>query len=116
MPTGISGATGFIGSYLSRYVVQSYGGSLRLLTRDSTQGQNIPGTEILHGDMLSRSDCERFARDLDVIYYLAHTNSPVDSDLDLPGDALANLVPLLNLIQEIQHLGTKPHLVYFSSG
>jgi len=39
----------------------------------------------------------------------------VDSDLDLPSDAAVNLVPLLNLFHAIQYLGTKPHIVYFSS-
>jgi len=65
---------------------------------------------------MSRSDCERFAEGLSVIYYLAHNNTPVDSDLDLPSDVLVNLVPLLNLLQAIRDLGAKPHVVYFSSG
>jgi UDP-glucose 4-epimerase len=116
MATGIAGARGFIGSYLSRYVAGREPGSLRLLARNSASHENSPGTEVLHGDLLSRSDCERFADGLKVIYYLAHNNSPVDSDLDLPGDALANLVPLLNLLQTVQQLGSKPHIVYFSSG
>jgi hypothetical protein len=43
-----------------------------------------------------------------LIYYLAHANTPVNSDLDQAGDALANLIPLLNLIDAIRRLGTKP--------
>jgi UDP-glucose 4-epimerase len=65
---------------------------------------------------MSHSDCERFASDLTLIYYLAHNNTPVDSDFDLPSDALVNLVPLLNLLHTIQRLKTKPHIVYFGSG
>ena len=118
MVTGIAGARGFIGSYLSRYVAARASNRLRLrlLARNSAEHENPPGAEVLHGDLLSRADCERFAEGLKTIYYLAHNNSPVDSDFDLPGDALANLVPLLNLLQSIQHLGAKPHIVYFSSG
>src|SRR5580700_6449967 len=116
MATGIAGSRGFIGSYLSRYLASKDVGSLRLLARNSANLQSHAGAEVLHGDLLSRADCERFAEGLQSIYYLAHNNSPVDSDSDLPSDALANLVPLLNLIQTIQKLGTKPHLVYFSSG
>src|SRR5580700_172408 len=116
MATGIAGSRGFIGSYLSRYLASKESGLLRLLARNSANSQSHAGAEFLHGDLLSRADCERFAEGLQSIYYLAHNNSPVDSDSDLPSDALANLVPLLNLIQTIQKLGTKPHLVYFSSG
>jgi UDP-glucose 4-epimerase len=116
MVTGIAGSSGFIGSYLSRYLASKQFGSLRLLARNSLHRPNHAGAEVLHGDLLSRADCHRFAHGLQSIYYLAHNNSPVDSDSDLPGDALANLVPLLNLIQIIEQLGTKPHIVYFSSG
>jgi UDP-glucose 4-epimerase len=87
-----------------------------LLARNSTGPTGPAGATVLHGDLLSRSDCERFADGLKLIYYLAHNHSPIDSDYDLPGDTLANLVPLLNLLQVIRCLGTKPHIVYFSSG
>jgi UDP-glucose 4-epimerase len=116
MVTGITGARGFIGSYLSKHLARREQGFLRLLTRNSASYRNPPSSEIMYGDLLSRSDCERFADGLEVIYYLAHKNSPVNSDFDLPGDALANLVPLLNLLQAVQQLGSKPHFVYFSSG
>jgi UDP-glucose 4-epimerase len=116
MATGIAGASGFIGSYLSKYIAEREHSSLRLLTRNSASYRNPLSSEVVHGDLLSRSDCERFSEGLTVIYYLAHTNSPVNSDFDLPSDVLANLVPLLNLLQAIQRLGSRPHIVYFSSG
>ena len=116
MAIGIAGARGFIGSYLSRHVLRACRGSVRLLVRNTSNYESPPGVEVLQGDLMSRLDCERFARNLDVIYYLAHTNTPVNSDLDLPSDALVNLVPLLNLIESVRKLGTKPHIVYFSSG
>lgn len=116
MATGIAGASGFIGSYLSQYVAGREQDFLRLLTRNSASYRNPLCSEVVHGDLLSQSDCERFAEGLKVIYYLAHNNSPINSDFDLPGDAIANLVPLLNLLQVVQRLGGKPHIVYFSSG
>ena len=116
MAIGIAGARGFIGSYLSRHVLRACRGSIRLLVRNTSNYESPPGVEVLQGDLMSRLDCERFAGNLDVIYYLAHTNTPVNSDLDLPSDALVNLVPLLNLIESVRKLGTKPHIVYFSSG
>jgi UDP-glucose 4-epimerase len=116
MGIGITGAKGFIGSYFSSNIVARQPGTVRLLARNTANYRSPAGAQVLQGDLLSRSDCERFAADLNLIYYLAHTNTPVNSDLDLPSDALANLVPLLNLLQAVQKLGTKPHVVYFSSG
>ena len=116
MATGITGSRGFVGSYLVSYVLDKYRGPIRLLARNKGAAHCPAGASVLYGDLLSRSDCERFAEGLKLIYYLAHNNSPVNSDHDLPGDAIANLVPLLNLLQVIQYLGTKPHIVYFSSG
>jgi nucleoside-diphosphate-sugar epimerase len=116
MAIGITGAKGFIGSYLSSNIVARRPGAVRLFARNTANYQSPAGAQVLQGDLLSRSDCERFAADLHLIYYLAHNNTPVNSDLDLPSDVLVNLVPLLNLLQAIQRLGTKPHVVYFSSG
>jgi UDP-glucose 4-epimerase len=116
MATGIAGSRGLIGSYLSRYIAARKSDGLRLLARNSEDYRGPTDAEILNGDLLSRSDCERFATNLKVIYYLVHNNSPIDSDVDMPNDALVNLVPLLNLLHTIQLLKTKPHVVYFSSG
>jgi UDP-glucose 4-epimerase len=66
--------------------------------------------------LASYSDCQRFARDLDAIYYLAHHNTPVNSDLDQANDTALNLIPLLTLLKAIENLRTRPILVYFSSG
>jgi UDP-glucose 4-epimerase len=116
MPTGILGATGFIGSYLCRYLAACARKPLRFLIRDAASQSPAFAGEILQGDLLSRPDCERFASGLDVIYCLAHTNTPLNSDLDQPADAALNLVPFLNLLHAIRGVGNKPHVVYFSSG
>jgi len=116
MVTGIAGAKGFIGSYLSRHLTTGKPGAIRLLTRDATGSSALDHADWMCGDLRSSADCERFAAGLDAICYLAHTNSPVDSDMDQISDALCNLVPLLTLIQAIQNIGSKPHIVYFSSG
>jgi UDP-glucose 4-epimerase len=114
MKIGITGATGFIGSYLSRYLVEGQCAPTRLLIRN--RPAPVQGPEVLRGDLLSPADCERFAAGLDIIYYLAHVNSPVNSDVDPPHDAAVNLIPFLNLLHAVKRLGTKPHIVYFSSG
>jgi UDP-glucose 4-epimerase len=116
MSKGITGARGLIGSHLVRYILARKPYGVRLLVRDPSGFESPDGAEVLSGDLGSRRDCERFAAGLTVIHYLAHVNAPVNSDLDLPNDALFNLVPLLNLLEAIKRLGTKPHVVYFGSG
>jgi len=112
---GIVGAGGFIGSYLVERLQARAQGDLRLFWRNPEVSPPQPA-EVIYGDLTSYPDCQRFARDLDVIYYLAHQHSPVDSDLDQASDAALNLIPLLTLLKAIENLRTRPTLVYFSSG
>ena len=116
MRIGFAGSRGAIGSYLLPRIASRYGGSVRLFLRNVRVGELYHDSEVLCGDLLSPKDCGRFVKGLDVIYYLAHCNTPVSSDRDQPNDALLNVVPLLNFLQAIQDEETKPHVVYFSSG
>jgi UDP-glucose 4-epimerase len=116
MKIGITGAAGFIGSYLSQRMLANRAGEVRVLLRRPVDHSTFDAAEVVCGDLCSPRECEEFAAGLDVIYHLAHTNSPVNSDRDQVADAMANQIPLLNLIAAVQRLGTKPHLVYFSSG
>lgn len=116
MVIGFTGSRGFIGSHLLEYITSRKMGPVRTLLRNVKDAGDDAGVEMVCGDLLSLNDCARFADGLDVIYYLAHCNTPVNSDRDQPNDALLNMVPLLNLLQVIATLETKPHLVYFSSG
>lgn len=115
MRTGITGSSGFIGSYLTRWLTASGCTSPRLLVRN-TVGAEPEGAELCQGDLHSRADCERFVEGLQAIYYLAHENTPVNSDFDQPNDVRVNLEPLLNLLQAVQRAGTRPQIIYFSSG
>ena len=115
MLTGIAGSSGFIGSYLTRWLVASGGPSPRLLVRDTARARP-EGAEVCYGDLHSPADCQRFVEGLGVIYYLAHENTPVNSDLDQPNDVRANLEPLLNLLRAVERAGARPQIVYFSSG
>ena len=116
MLIGFTGARGFIGSYLLRYIRSRKMGTVRVLLRKVTVIDEDGDTEIVYGDLLSLKDCEHFVQGLDLIVYLAHCNVPVNSDLDQPKDALSNMIPLLNLLHAIETYKTKPHIVYFSSG
>src|ERR1035441_7168815 len=112
----ITGAKGLIGSYLTAYILSRATAEVRLLLRGLSGPAEETRAEVIQGDLISPSDCERFASGLDVIYYLAHCNTPVNSDLDQPRDALINLVPFLTFLRAVQSLRTRPHIVYFSTG
>jgi UDP-glucose 4-epimerase len=116
MVIGITGSKGFIGSFLVRRVFYGEVTRVRVLLRNVANHNFEDDVEVFQGDLLSRQDCERFAAGVDVIYHLAHCNTPLNSDEDQADDALLNLIPTLNLLQSIRKLGTRPHVVYFSSG
>jgi UDP-glucose 4-epimerase len=117
MTLGIAGASGFIGSYLLERF-SAAGQPLRALVRSATlaTSRRSSAVEVIQGDLLSERDCRNFLDGLDVIVYLAHRNSPVNSDLDVSNDALSNLVPFLQFLKTAASAGRKPHIVYFSSG
>lgn len=117
MTLGIAGASGFIGSFL----LERFSGSgrpVRALVRSATlaASSRSPAVEIVQGDLLSERDCQAFLDGLDAVIYLAHRNSPVNSDLDVSSDAMSNLIPLLQFLKAAVSAGRKPHIIYFSSG
>jgi len=112
----ITGATGLIGGAL--LTALSSRKELRLTAMARTLVAPESGGEVqwVSGDLASLSDCLALVAGQDVIIHLAHKNAPLTSDRDLPGDALLNLLPTLNLIQAIQQTGRRPHVIFASSG
>lgn len=118
LSVGMTGATGFIGDHLLHSLARSGGYTLRALTRTLRAGQidAHPSVHWVQGDLNQPDDCADFVRDIDVVLHLAHGSTPLTSNRHLPGDALANLVPSLHLVQAIREAGTGAHLVFASSG
>lgn len=118
MRIGITGATGFIGSYLLRHFLEDGRHRLRALTRTLSFEVRI-GADVVdwqQGDLQSIKDCEDFVRGLEVVIHLAHTNTPLTSNRCLPSDIGANLLPTANLLQAIKAQQHRPHVIYASSG
>jgi UDP-glucose 4-epimerase len=115
---GIAGATGFLGSYLIEYLTARQCGEIRGIARTlpfpGSSGDYSVGWH--QGDLMSAKVCEDFIDGLDAIVYLAHTNTPLTSDQSLPSDGMANLLPILTLLQAIREKSQKLHLIYASSG
>jgi UDP-glucose 4-epimerase len=118
MNLGITGATGFIGSYLVDFLMRQSGLRVKALARTLPRDADSVGGRVawIKGDLNSSADCVDFVRDLDVVIHLAHTNTPLTSNRDFAADALANLAPSLNLLTAIKQAGLRPHLIYSSSG
>ena len=114
---GITGATGFMGKYVSRYLLATGRYEIRALSRFAAHPVGEPSAiEWRHGDLNSRDDCEDFVRGLGGVIHLAHTNTPLSSHRDWAGDAALNIVPTLNLIEALRKAGRRVDLVFASSG
>jgi len=90
---------------------------VRALTRTITTGlPHEPRIEWRQGDLASYRDCASFVAGLDAIVHLGHTNTPLTSNTDLPSDAAMNIIPTATLLQAIRDSGTRPHMIYASTG
>lgn len=118
MKIGITGATGFLGSYLLKYLVSLKKYELYSLSRtiSSEKIKNFDSVVWIEGDLSSNKICADFVKNLDLIIHLAHTNTPLTSNRDVSSDTLLNLVPTLNLLQAVRDYGASPHIIYASSG
>lgn len=70
----------------------------------------------MQGDLASPHDAAAFVEGLDCVVHLAHTNTPLTSNRDLPSDASMNLTPTLTLLQALREGSTTCHVVFASSG
>ena len=115
---GVTGASGFLGASLLRALEADPAVRVIALTRTlgPFHAEPSPRVEWRQADLSSAEDCRPFVADVDAIVHLAHTNTPLTSNRSLPSDALVNADPTLTLLQAIRDVGTKPHLVYASSG
>jgi UDP-glucose 4-epimerase len=115
MNIGITGATGFIGSYLINYLKnKEY--KLCGFSRKAFSSDDNDNLSWFIGDLASSYDCEKFVEKVDVIIHLAHTNTPISSDKDVVSDASLNLLPTLNLLEAIKNANKKVHIIYPGSG
>ena len=113
----VLGATGFMGSCLTKYFSCVEGIDLCAVSRTfrSSPLSHVGRMQWIRGDLISLDLCREIVSHNDVIIHLAHSSHPLVSDKDLPGDLMTNLLPSMNLLQAIRESHKTPHLIFASS-
>ncbi len=75
MRIAVTGATGFIGSYLIDYLLKETEHQVVAISR-SPMSSNHPRLQCRQADLFSLLDCEKALADCDVGFYLVHSMSP----------------------------------------
>jgi UDP-glucose 4-epimerase len=115
MNIGITGAAGYLGTYLTKYFSKSREHNIYGLTRDLDK-VNINNINWIIGDLSFEKTCKELIEKSDVIIHLAHTNSPINSNQDFYTDTIINLIPNLMFLEKIRKSNKDIHIVYASSG
>ncbi len=117
MKIAITGAAGFLGSYLLDRLVGRPELELRALVRSSARGlPHLGRVEWIEGNLQSPEDCQSLVDQVDVIVHLAHSNTPLTSNKDWASDVELNLPPTMNLLHAVHLRAPGAQFLYASSG
>lgn len=117
MRIGITGSTGFIGTYLTKYLSDKNHSILAFIrSKEQSMTFNKHNIENFIGDLNSPNDCQNFVNKIDIIIHLAHSSTPLSETKDIAKELSLNTNPSLNLLEAIKKSGQKKHLIYSSSG
>jgi nucleoside-diphosphate-sugar epimerase len=115
----VTGANGFIGSWVVRTLLKSGFKKIRCLTRAASGSSNLDriraefgsaNLEVINGNLLSREACARIVNGAAVVYHLA-----AGVEKTFPGCFLNSAVTTRNLLDAIIATGTVKRFVNISS-
>ena len=109
MKIGITGGTGFIGSYLYDFLKKNHS-VLRTVRTGKFEG-GFPCSDIGNPEELND-----FFQHADVLIHLANENRPRDKPTSLTQDLEKNLVKTLKLFEAFFNARPDGHLIFFSTG
>jgi UDP-glucose 4-epimerase len=113
----VTGASGFLGSVLTRHLAAADHKVVALTRTLPPQGdEGRARVAWVQGDLGSPHDAAECIEGVDAVVHLAWTNTPLTSNAHLPSDANANILPTLTLLEAVREGGTRPHIVFASSG
>ncbi len=103
----ITGASGFIGSYLTATLDHPQ----KRLSRKKIEE---PGW--LTGDLSNKADVAAFVKNSPVLIHLACTTHPRTSNLNIQQDLYSNLISTVNLLESYAELNPDGHIIFSSTG
>lgn len=118
-PILITGSNGFIGSRVVEILLRYGFSNLRCFVRPSSNLTNLDASlataqnvrvEVIEGNLLSREDCAKAARDVVVIFHLA-----AGIEKTFPGSFMNSVVTTRNLLDAVVRFGTLKRFVNVSS-
>lgn len=110
MQIGMTGGTGFIGSFLFDHLKNEYSVK-RTVRRKPTSGD-----EIYCSDIGNTEELRPFLENSDVLIHLANENRPRDTAASISEDLTRNLLKTLNLFEAFYRIKPQGHILYFSTG
>src|SRR5260370_24359488 len=118
-PILITGSNGFIGSRVVETLLRSGFSNLRCFVRPSSNLTHLQGTlatlqkarvEMIQGNLLSREDCAKAAKDVTVVFHLT-----AGIEKTFPGSFMNSVVTTRNLLNAVVRFGTQHRFVNVSS-
>jgi len=114
----VLGGGGFLGSHLSEALIKR-GCAVRILEKSGFSRNNISSfsnlIEVVEGDWREPGVIKAALKDIEVVYHLIGTAVPAISDKDPEHDIVNNVLPTLELLEELRKHPVRK-LVFFSSG
>jgi nucleoside-diphosphate-sugar epimerase len=97
----VTGGAGFIGSSLTRSLLQDTANNVRILDnlhRGKNAFEGTPRAEFVHGDIRSREAVRAAMKDVDVVYHLAAQSSVLGAEGDLDYSFTSNVVGTFEIL------------------
>jgi len=110
----VLGGGGFLGMNLCRSLA-SCGARVRAFGRRCLFPSDLDGIEWCQGDFADGAALAAALDSCEIVFHLIHTNTPQSANLDVPRDALQNVIPSIALLEASRKLAVK-RVVFVSSG
>jgi len=109
----LTGATGFIGSYIAKRLP----GPIKILSRQSQRPDlSNPSHHWIKGNLCDPSSLHTFVQSSPVLIHLACSTTPRTSDTNWIPDIHNNVIPSVNLFEAYAKSNPEGHIIFSSTG